>query len=48
MATTEVALALIGTTLVTIAVFCWALIYYIPLLLDGEEHESHADPGHPS
>jgi len=50
MATTQLALALIGTTLVGIALLCWGTIYYVPRILNGGDHadDAHADAGRPS
>lgn len=49
MATTQVALTLIATTLVSITLFVWATIHYVPLILYGDDHDdSHVDAGRPS
>ena len=50
MATTQVALVLIATTLVSLIVFSWAVIYYVPQILDGDDHggETRPDAGRPS
>lgn len=55
MATTQVGLALVGTTLVGLTLLCWGTIYYVPRILNGENHaeDSHtddptADAGRPS
>ncbi|MCU4800936.1 hypothetical protein OB920_11205 [Halobacteria archaeon HArc-gm2] len=50
MATTQVALALIGTTLLGFTLLCWGTVYYVPRILNGEDHadDPHADAGRPS
>ena len=50
MATTQVALALVVTTLIVIALLTWATIYYVPLVLSEDERadESHGSGGRPS
>jgi hypothetical protein len=50
MATTQVALLLIATTLVALTVFVWGTIYYVPRILDAGDHAdgAHADTGRPS
>lgn len=45
MATTQVALALVATTLLVITLLGWATIYYVPLVLSGDDH---GDAGRPS
>jgi len=43
---TTVALALIATTLASIAALTWATIHYVPAVLHGDDHgEEHADAG---
>lgn len=43
MATTQVALMLIATTLIFLAVFVWSLLYYVPLLLREDDHDNEDD-----
>ncbi len=46
---THVALALIATTLIVIALLVWASIYYVPLVLDGDDaEEAHGSGTRPS
>lgn len=50
MATTQVGLVLIATTLVALTLFVWATLYYTPRILNGDDHteETHADPSRAS
>ena len=54
MASTQLALVLIGTTLAAITLFVWATLYYVPQILYGDDHEhddgrdTHVDAGRPS
>lgn len=41
---TQIGLAIIATTLLSIAAFTWATIYYIPAILSGDDHgDGHGD-----
>lgn len=49
MATTQVALALVATTLIVIALLTWATIYYVPLVLSDDHADgTHGSGGRPS
>lgn len=45
MATTQVVLALIATTLIAIALLGWASVYYVPAILSPEGHGDDDHPG---
>ena len=43
---TQAALALIGTTLASLAALTWATIHYVPAVLYGDDHgDAHVDAG---
>lgn len=50
MATTLATLVIIATTLVALFLFVWATLYYVPLILNGDDHaeETHVEAGRAS
>jgi len=50
MATTLATLAIIATTVLSLFLFVWATLYYVPRILNGDDHaeESHVEAGQTS
>lgn len=46
MATTQVALALIGITLLSLALLTWATVHYVPAILSADGHGDRETGGH--